>query len=280
MIDLANPAGLQQFLSHLKYTAKPRLKRTASMSVPPAALRPRGHSGSSRPNPGRSSRLTSLISCPNVACIYAVIVSPLLLFATLAQEGETRAENKFFWPAMATVAFILAIRNFSRSGSISLPPHIVCLIVYLGFAGMSVLWAFSPELSFVRFVQQSMIITTIVLPTITAVRPTDFMRGLFLTFAFAAILNIPFVIQGYQTIADNVAIGYSGYFLGKNYLGECAAIALLLSLHQLFYRGSRQLVRNLSCSHLHFTPTLRKLQNCDWSCCSCAIPRWGFIADQ
>ena len=105
---------------------------------------------------------------------------------------------------------------------------------------MSVLWAFSPELSFVRFVQQSMIIITIVLPTITASRPTDFMRGLFLVFAIAAILNIPFVIQGYQTIADNVAIGYSGYFLGKNYLGECAAIALHLSLQQLFYRGSRR----------------------------------------
>ena len=179
---------------------------------------------------------------------------------------------------MAAVAFILAGRNFSRRSSISLAPPIVCLIVYLGFAGVSVLWAFSPELSFIRFVQQSMIVISIVLPTITAVRPTDIMRGLFLTFAFAVILNIPFVIEGYQTIVDNVAIGYSGYFLGKNYLGECAAIALLLSLHQLFYRGSRRTRRNLSCDHLHFTPTLRKLQNCDWSCCSCAIPRWGFIA--
>jgi len=34
-----------------------------------------------------------------------------------------------------------------------------------------------------------------------------------------------------------VDIGYEGYFNGKNYLGECAAPALLLSLHEMLQRG-------------------------------------------
>ena len=34
--------------------------------------------------------------------------------------------------------------------------------------------------------------------------------------------------------------GYPGYFLGKNYLGEFSAIALLLSLHEMLYPGLRR----------------------------------------
>jgi len=37
-----------------------------------------------------------------------------------------------------------------------------------------------------------------------------------------------------------VRIGYPGYFLGKNYLGECAAVAFLLSIHEMLYPGLRR----------------------------------------
>jgi exopolysaccharide production protein ExoQ len=33
---------------------------------------------------------------------------------------------------------------------------------------------------------------------------------------------------------------YQGYFEGKNYLGECAAVAFLLSLHEIVCRGWRR----------------------------------------
>jgi hypothetical protein len=65
----------------------------------------------------------------------------------------------------------------------------ICLLAYVAFAETSAVWAFRPELSFIRFAQQVMILTSIVLPGMLAVRTADLMRGLFLCFAFAAILK-------------------------------------------------------------------------------------------
>jgi hypothetical protein len=124
---------------------------------------------------------------------------------------------------MAAISVVLAAQNRSRLGRLTLPPHIICLVAYLAFAGASALWAFSPELSFIRFAQQVMIVTSIVLPAMLTAGTTDMMRGLFLCFAFASILNVFFVLGGSATIATYgsrvVNIGYQGYFLGKNYLG-------------------------------------------------------------
>ena len=54
----------------------------------------------------------------------------------------------------------------------------------------------------------------------------------------------PVVLGGEPIIAQywskSVSIGYPGYFLGKNYLGECATVALLLSLHEMLYPGFRR----------------------------------------
>jgi O-antigen ligase len=113
----------------------------------------------------------------------------------------------------------------------------MCLFAYLMIAGASVLWALNPERSGIRFLQQAMIVTSIVLPGLLAAPSSDLVRGLFLCFAVASILNVPFIFAGSVTIAryssSLVNIGYQGYFEGKNYLGECAAVALLLSLHEM-----------------------------------------------
>jgi hypothetical protein len=180
---------------------------------------------------------------PISACVFALIVFPLLLFFTYSDLHalEGRLEPRIFWPAMAAIAVLLTVQNSSRLTS---PPHIICLLAYMAFAGASVLWAFSPERSLIRFVQQAMIVTSIVLPAMLAARTADMMRGLFLCFGFALILNLLFVLGGSVTIATYgsqlVNIGYQGYFEGKNYLGECAAVALLLSLHELVYPGRRR----------------------------------------
>ena len=85
-----------------------------------------------------------------------------------------------------------------------------------------------------------MIVTSIVLPAMLAARTADMMRGLFLCFAFASILNVFFVI-GRPPISYKYATwGYTGYFSGKNYLGEFAVVALLLSLHETLYPGKRR----------------------------------------
>ena len=63
------------------------------------------------------------------------------------------------------------------------------------------LWAFKPELSLTRFVLEVMIVTSIVLPAMLADRTADMMRGVFLCFAFASILNV-FVVLGQTPIID------------------------------------------------------------------------------
>jgi exopolysaccharide production protein ExoQ len=180
---------------------------------------------------------------PISACVFALIIFPLLLFFSYSDINtlDGRLEPRIFWPAMAAISVILAAQNRSR---LALPPHIICLFAYLAFAGASVLWAFSPERSLIRFVQQVMIVTSIVLPAMLAARTADMMRGLFLCFAFALILNTFFVLGGAVTVvrygSSLVNIGYQGYFNGKNYLGECAAVGFLLSLHEILYRGRRR----------------------------------------
>jgi len=191
---------------------------------------------------------------PISACVFALIVFPLSLLVTSSDQSlqglltEHRPENRIFWPAMTAITVALAAQNRSRLGRSTLPPHLICLFAYLAFAGASVLWAFSPDRSLIRFVQQVMVITSIVLSAMLSARAADMIRGLFLCFAFALILNIPFVLGGYVTIVPYasshgsalVNIGYQGYFIGKNYLGECAALALLLSFHEMLYRGWRR----------------------------------------
>jgi exopolysaccharide production protein ExoQ len=103
------------------------------------------------------------------------------------------------------------------------------------------LWAFKPESSFVRFAQQAMILTSIVVPAMLTARTVDIMRGLFLCFAFGSILNVFFVLSNSDSVVEMYK-GYPGYFLGKNYLGEFSAMAFLLSLHEMLYPGLRRVL--------------------------------------
>src|SRR5258705_684509 len=106
---------------------------------------------------------------PILACSFPAILEPLIYVAFPPAAGlqgmlESRIENRIFWPAMAAISIVLALRNHSRLGRLTLPPHIICLLVYLTLAGASVLWAFKPATSFTRFVQEVMVLTSIVLP--------------------------------------------------------------------------------------------------------------------
>jgi len=194
---------------------------------------------------GRARSSTPMIDkcavIPILACVFATIVGPLIDFApgrtlTLQSIGEPGLANRIFWPVMAAISVALTMRNYSR---LTLPPNITCLLAYLAFAGASVLWAFRPELSFIRFTQQVMILTSIVLPAMLAVRTADMMRGLFLCFALAAVLNIFFILDNPPSIVKMQG-GYQGYFGGKNALGEFSAIACLLALHETLYSGLRR----------------------------------------
>ena len=191
---------------------------------------------------------------PLAACALALIVFPLLEFinppsSEAVSAGAARPETRIFWPVMAAISIMFAIQNRSRLTRLTWPPHIICLLAYLALAGSSVLWAFTPEISFTRFAQQAMIVISIVLPAMLA-RSSDMMRGLFLCFAFAMFLNIFFVIGGAETDAYQWTahgfhanyIGSPGYFPTKNELGECAGVAFLLSIHESLYPGRRRIL--------------------------------------
>lgn len=178
---------------------------------------------------------------PILACVYATIVFPLIIVSCDPTDSaclmEARPESKIFWPALGAISAVLAVRNFSR---LRFPPHILWLFGYLALAGMSVLWAFKPETSFIRFTQQAMIVASIVVPALLASRKADLVRGLFLCFALATILNVFFVLGRPPIDTKFATWGYPGYFSGKNYLGECEAIAILLALHETLHPGKRR----------------------------------------
>lgn len=178
---------------------------------------------------------------PILACVYATIVFPLIIASCSPTDAvcllEARPESKIFWPALALISMIWAVQYYSR---LSFPPLIVCLLAYLAFAGTSVLWAFKPETSFIRFAQQAMIVISIVVPAMLAARNADLIRGLFLCFALAAVLNLIFVFGRPPIDVKFATWGYPGYFSGKNYLGEFAVVALLLSIYEAFHPGRRR----------------------------------------
>jgi exopolysaccharide production protein ExoQ len=209
------------------------------------ARQSRGASHATLSGPTPKEIIDRFAILPISACVFALIVSPLILFTSIGMATNNpldgRPDTRFFWPAMAAISIVSAVQNRSR---LVLPPNLVCLVACLAFAGASTLWAFSPERSFVRYLQQVMIVTSIVPPALLAARRVDMIRALFLCFAAALILNLFFVLQGSVAIASYgsklVNIGYQGYFEGKNYLGECAAVALLLSFHEILQRGWRR----------------------------------------
>jgi exopolysaccharide production protein ExoQ len=175
---------------------------------------------------------------PILACAFATIIGPLIGRVDTSSHivnAEPGLANRIFWPAMAAVSLAFAMRNYSRLGRLTWPPHLICLLAYVAFAGASVLWAFRPEASLVRFAQQIMILSSIILPAMLAARTADLMWGVFVCFAVGTILNVFFVFENPPSID-----GYPGYFLGKNYLGEFSAVALLLALYETRQSGLRR----------------------------------------
>ena len=180
---------------------------------------------------------------PILACAYAAILGPLYDFTSGYNRPIINAQpgvpNRIFWPAMAAVSVFLALRNQVRLGRLTVPRHIIFLLVYVAFAGTSVLWAFNPALSLNRYLQQLMVVTSIVLPAMLAGRTAALVRGLFICFALGSFLNLIFIFNDDQSVIRNLG-GYPGYFLGKNYLGEFAAAAFLLACYETLHPGRRR----------------------------------------
>lgn len=178
---------------------------------------------------------------PMIAFAFAVIIWPLIIASCDPTDATCllapRLEPKIFWPLMAIVTLVLVARNYSR---VRLPPNILALLACVAFAGASVAWSFKPESSSIRFAQQTMVILSAVMPTLLVARSVDIMRGLFVCVALGALLNVLFVFGRPPIDTKFATWGYPGYFSGKNYLGEFAAITVLLAIHEMLYPGARR----------------------------------------
>ena len=179
---------------------------------------------------------------PILACVYATIVFPLIIVSLRPERlglpaGSPPREQDLLAAACRDLASIWALRNYSR---LRFPPHIIWLFAYLAFAGAERPWAFKPEISFVRYAQQAMIVISIVVPAMLAARNADLMRGLFICFAIAAVLNlVASCSAGRRSTIKFATWGYPGYFSGKNYLGRvCAPSRCCWRFMKRFIRAS------------------------------------------
>jgi O-antigen ligase len=169
---------------------------------------------------------------PILAFAYCLIVGPLLDFEGLADIASLA--NQMFWPLLSAIALgCFASRNRSH---LTWPPHIIWLGAYLALAGASILWAFKPEFSFIRFSNQMMMLISIILPAMIAARTADLIRGVFFCFVFGSILNAVLILGSYsvEAMAGSGDAGYPGYFTDKNTLGQFAAMAILLSSYEIY----------------------------------------------
>ena len=132
-----------------------------SVNRMPESPKPQGVSANRRRPNFVAPMLDKFAMIPTFACAFSLIVAPLLLFLVPPGKNmfEARLENRIFWPIMAAISIVLFVTNRYRPDKLNIPPHITWLVLYLAFAGTSSLWALEPESSFIRFIQQVMIVT-------------------------------------------------------------------------------------------------------------------------
>src|SRR6516162_3084893 len=82
---------------------------------------------------------------PISTCVFALIVSPLVIFATHSdfQALDARPENRIFWPAIAAISVVLALQNRSQLGRVSSP---ILRLLEQASCGLSVRSARSSDL--------------------------------------------------------------------------------------------------------------------------------------
>jgi exopolysaccharide production protein ExoQ len=170
---------------------------------------------------------------PLSAIAYILLVLPFI-----PEDGNARAENRLFWPVAAALTLALILQNRARIDYgfwRSMP--IMSLIAYLLFAAASVSWAYSPEDAFVRLTVQVLVIVVVVAPYALPIR-TDFTIQL-LHVCVAVALAISAV---YVMVTPSTPIGHAGYFQHKQQLGQLCASGVILSSHELLFRGWRRLL--------------------------------------
>lgn len=205
-----------------------------------------------RPSPPTlTSKAFAII--PFVLFSWYLIFRPLLTYiskpATAAHEsasslGVTTAdwENRMFLFTILAVMLLLALANRSRLDfSRLLAPPILSLAVFMLFAGGSVTWAFKPEISFNRYCLEMMVLTPLILPFAMVSPARDTVRSIYWCYVLAIFISVVVVLNQKPILTpDGIVFGYFGYFGFKQYLGQCASVAILLSFYEMLRPGWRR----------------------------------------
>lgn len=210
----------------LSYPARPA--RTA----PPRALK--------QALAKRVSELVAPFPAQNILALIPVFVFfyvlVLLPFLSVGADGKPRLFNIVFWPLLGAVTLTLALYNHSRlDWNFVWSPPIISLSAYLLFAAASIGWALQPEYSFSRYVVQLLAVIGVLVPYALPIPIKNTMPLLHLCCAIAIGINAYYV----WTAATNT-FGYQGYFLHKQELGMFCGITIILSIHELLFRGWRR----------------------------------------
>jgi exopolysaccharide production protein ExoQ len=190
-------------------------------------------------HPAEKSRLpgmgfpgaTLLALIPVLAIFYVVVVLPLL-----PGDGQERVINILIWPVAALLTLVLIFKNWARIDRrffLSLP--IMSLIAYLVFAAASVTWAYSPDYAFSRLVVQVLAVIIVVGPFALPISVRSTIPGIHLCYAIAFAISAVYVLT-----TPPSPLGHPGYFTHKQELGLLGAVGIIVSSHELLFRGWRR----------------------------------------
>jgi exopolysaccharide production protein ExoQ len=176
---------------------------------------------------------------PTIGCFFAVVVSPAMLLGLPdeAAQDPARVENRIFWFSLTALCLALSAQ-FRPVTRLYLPRNLIWLTLYLVLAGLSISWAIAIDASFRRYVQQVMVVVCVVLPIILTRQREIVINDLFVCFALAACINLPFL-----AISPGTEFGHPGMYTNKNLLGLVAALAFIFALHETCRKGFARRVR-------------------------------------
>lgn len=217
--------------------------RGMTLSLSRAGIRSAKHAAASMPLPESRSHVRTpprdasfpgrgvLAFMPLMVYFYILVLLPLYDIG-----GGTRIENILFWPTMAgiTIAFALYNHTLLDKRFFTSPP-IVSFAAYMLLAGASITWAYAPDFAFSRYTVNLLAGIIILLPYALPIDTSRTIQRLHMCAVIAVAINAVYVLT-----TPSSPIGHSGYFIHKQELGILCGATLILSTHELLYRGWRR----------------------------------------
>jgi O-antigen ligase len=162
----------------------------------------------------------------------------LLILQFMGTNGEPRIGNQIFLPTMAVAVLSLAWFNRSfldRRYIFSLP--VMSLTAYLLFAAASIGWAYSPENSVSRYFAQLFAVIIVIVPYALPISTAHTPKRLLVCCAIAVAVTAVYVL----TVPPG-PVGHTGYFTDKQTMGMFCGAVIIISAHEILFRGWRRLL--------------------------------------